>query len=297
MPGALVLAGGGLAGIAWELGVLRGFADASPEATRLLLDTSTTFIGTSAGSAVAAQLSTGTGLEESYEAQLQEESAEIGADIDGERLKALFAAAVEGATSPQDARRRIGTLALEAETLPEDTRRAVISARMGDADWPEQRLLITAVDTATGELRVFDRENGVALVDAISASCAVPGVWPPVSIDGVRYMDGGVRSGSNADLAAGADWVLVITPLPGVGTPGAGLIPTGELDALAESRVEVLYADEESVRAFGPNSLDPAVRAASARAGRAQGARVAARIAALVGAEEPGGVSAARCSA
>ncbi|PPI70492.1 hypothetical protein C5D98_06990 [Rathayibacter rathayi] len=297
MPGALVLAGGGLAGIAWELGVLRGLADASPEATRLLLDASTTFIGTSAGSAVAAQLSTGTGLEESYEAQLQEESAEIGADIDGERLKALFAAVVEGASSPQDARRRIGTLAVEAETLPEDTRRAVISARMGDADWPEQRLLITAVDTATGELRVFDRENGVALVDAISASCAVPGVWPPVSIDGVRYMDGGVRSGSNADLAAGADWVLVITPLPGVGTPGAGLIPTGELDALAESRVEVLYADEESVRAFGPNSLDPAVRAASARAGRAQGARVAARIAALVGAEAPGGVSTARCSA
>ncbi|PPH19979.1 hypothetical protein C5C99_10475 [Rathayibacter sp. AY1C4] len=285
MPGALVLAGGGLAGIAWELGVLRGLADASPEAVRLLLDPSTTFIGTSAGSAVAAQLSTGTGLDESYEAQLQEESAEIGADVDGERLQALFAAAVEGATSPQDARRRIGTLALEAETLPEDTRRAVISARVGDADWPEQRLLITAVDTATGELRVFDRESGVGLVDAISASCAVPGVWPPVSIDGVRYMDGGVRSGSNADLAAGADWVLIVTPLPGVGTPGAGLIPTGELDALADSRVEVLYADEESVRAFGPNSLDPAVRAASARSGRAQGARLASRIAALVGAE------------
>ncbi|QHC70536.1 patatin-like phospholipase family protein [Rathayibacter sp. VKM Ac-2801] len=285
MPGALVLAGGGLAGIAWELGVLRGLADASPEAARLLLDASTTFIGTSAGSAVAAQLSTGTGLDESYEAQLQEESAEIGADVDGERLQALFAAAVEGATSPQDARRRIGTLALEAETLPEDTRRAVISARVGDADWPEQRLLITAVDTASGELRVFDRESGVGLVDAISASCAVPGVWPPVSIDGVRYMDGGVRSGSNADLAAGADWVLIVTPLPGVGTPGAGLIPTGELDALADSRVEVLYADEESVRAFGPNSLDPAVRAASARAGRAQGARLASRIAALVGAE------------
>ncbi|PPI37891.1 MULTISPECIES: patatin-like phospholipase family protein [unclassified Rathayibacter] len=285
MPGALVLAGGGLAGIAWELGVLRGLADASPEAARLLLDPSTTFIGTSAGSAVAAQLSTGTGLDESYEAQLQEESAEIGADVDGERLQALFAAAVEGATSPQDARRRIGTLALEAETLSEDTRRAVISARVGDADWPEQRLLITAVDTATGELRVFDRESGVGLVDAISASCAVPGVWPPVSIDGVRYMDGGARSGSNADLAAGADWVLIVTPLPGVGTPGAGLIPTGELDALADSRVEVLYADEESVRAFGPNSLDPAVRAASARAGRAQGARLASRIAALVGAE------------
>lgn len=286
MPGALVLAGGGLAGIAWELGILRGLADASPETARLLLDPSTTLIGTSAGSAVAAQLSTGTGLDEAYDAQLQEESADIGANVDGERLQALFAAAVEGAASPEDARRRMGVLALETATLPEGTRRAVIAARVGDADWPEQRLLITAVDTATGALRVFERADGVPLVDAISASCAVPGVWPPVSIDGVRYMDGGVRSGSNADLAAGADWVLIVTPLPGMGTPGAGLIPTTELDALAGSRVEVLYADEASVAAFGPNSLDPAVRAASARAGRAQGARVASRIAALVGAEE-----------
>lgn len=284
MPGALVLAGGGLAGIAWELGVLRGVADASPEAARLLLDPSTTFIGTSAGSAVAAQLSTQVGLDEAYESQLLEESAEIGADVDGERLQALFAAAVQGATSPEDARRRIGALALETATLPEETRRAVIAARVGDADWPEQRLLITAVDTATGALVVFDRSSGVGLVDAISASCAVPGVWPPVSIDGVRYMDGGVRSGSNADLAAGADWVLVVSPQPGVGTPGAGLIPTGELDALAGSRVEVVYADSASVAAFGPNSLDPAVRPASARAGRDQGTRLADRIAALVGA-------------
>ncbi|QHC66915.1 patatin-like phospholipase family protein [Rathayibacter sp. VKM Ac-2759] len=286
MPGALVLAGGGLAGIAWELGVVRGIADASPETAGLLLDPETTFVGTSAGSAVAAQLSTSVGLDESYAAQLREESAEIGADVDALALQALFAAAIEGATSPEDARRRIGTLALETATLPEETRRAVIAARVADAGWPERRLLITAVDTATGALEVFDRESGVELVDAISASCAVPGVWPPVTIAGVRYMDGGVRSGSNADLAAGAEWVVVITPLPGVGAPGVGTLPTGELDALEGSRVEVVYADEASVAAFGPNSLDPAVRAASAEAGRAQGARIASRIAALVGADE-----------
>lgn len=284
MPGALVLAGGGLAGIAWELGVLRGIADVSPEASRLLLDPATTFIGTSAGSAVAAQLATDVGLDEAYRAQLLDESAEIGADVDGERLQALFAAAIQGATSPEDARRRIGALALETATLPEETRRAVIASRVGDADWPEQRLLITAVDTATGALTVFDRTSGVGLVDAISASCAVPGVWPPVSIGGVRYMDGGVRSGSNADLAAGSDWVLIVSPQPGVGTPGAGLIPTGELEALSGSRVEVVYADAASIRAFGPNSLDPAVRPAAARAGREQGALVADRVAALVGA-------------
>ncbi|MBF4462110.1 MULTISPECIES: patatin-like phospholipase family protein [unclassified Rathayibacter] len=282
MSGALVLAGGGLAGIAWELGVLRGLADAAPSTVHRLLSPETTLIGTSAGSAVAAQLSTGIGLDEAYAAQLREESAEIGADIDGELLQAQWAAAVEGASSPDDARRRLGVLALETPTLSEETRRAVIEARVDGADWPERRLLITAVDTATGALRVFDRESGVELVDAIAASCAVPGVWPAVTIDGVRYMDGGVRSGSNADLAAGADWVLIVTPLPGVGTPGAGLIPTAELDALAGSRVEVVYADSDSIAAFGPNSLDPAVRAASAQAGRAQGARLASRITALV---------------
>ncbi|MCJ1694712.1 patatin-like phospholipase family protein [Rathayibacter caricis] len=284
MPGALVLAGGGLAGIAWELGVVRGIADTSPEAARLLLDPSTTFLGTSAGSAVAAQLSTSVGLDEAYASQLREESAEIGAVIDSEALQASFAAAIEGATSPEDARRRIGVLALSTSTLSEESRRDVIAARVADADWPDRRLLITAVDTATGALVVFDRTSGVPLVDAIAASCAVPGVWPPVTIDGVRYMDGGVRSGSNADLAAGADWVLVVTPLPGVGAPGAGTLPTAELDALSSSRVEVVYADETSIRAFGPNSLDPAVRAASAEAGRAQGARIASRIAELVGA-------------
>lgn len=282
MPGALVLAGGGLAGIAWELGIVRGLADASPAAARALLDPSTTFIGTSAGSAVAAQLSTGVGLDESYASQLREESAEIGADVDGEELQAVFAAAVAEATSPEDARRRIGVLALTTATLPEETRRAVIAARVAEADWPERPLLITAVDTASGALKVFDRSSGVDLVDAISASCAVPGVWPPVTIDGVRYMDGGVRSGSNADLAAGADWVLVVTPLPGIGAPGVGTVPTGELEALAGSAVEVVYADERSIAAFGPNSLDPAVRPASAEAGRAQGARIASRIEALL---------------
>ncbi|QHC59147.1 patatin-like phospholipase family protein [Rathayibacter sp. VKM Ac-2760] len=289
MPGALVLAGGGLAGIAWELGIVRGLSDASPAAARLLLDPSTTLIGTSAGSAVASQLSTSVGLDEAYASQLREESSEIGAVVDVERLQAMYAAAIEGATSPEDARRRIGVLALETATLSEESRRDVIAARVADADWPEQRLLITAIDTATGALEVFDRTSGVGLVDAIAASCAVPGVWPPVSIDGVRYMDGGVRSGSNADLAAGADWVLVVTPMSGIGSPGVGTLPAAELDALSDSRVEVVYADEASIAAFGPNSLDPEVRPAAAQAGRAQGARIAARIAALVGAEDSAG--------
>ena len=52
---------------------------------------------------------------------------------------------------------------------------------------------------------VFDAASDVRLLDAVGASCAVPGIWPPVTINGRRYIDGGIRSAANADLAAGCD--------------------------------------------------------------------------------------------
>jgi predicted acylesterase/phospholipase RssA len=59
----------------------------------------------------------------------------------------------------------------------------------------------------------MDRASGVALVDAVAASCAVPGIWPPVTIAERRYMDGGVRSTTNADLARGSDRILILNPI------------------------------------------------------------------------------------
>src|SRR5581483_5739954 len=110
-------------------------------------------------------------------------------------------------------RRRIGAAALAAETIDEAPRRAAVAARVPVDAWPARTLLIVAVDAATGETVVFDRGSGVSLVDAVTASCAVPGVWPPATIGGRRYVDGGVRSGTNADLAVGCDRVVVIVPL------------------------------------------------------------------------------------
>ena len=131
------------------------------------------------------------------------------------------------------------------------------------------------VDAETGEERVLDRTSGVGLVEAVAASCAVPAVWPPVTIDGRRYIDGGVRSGSNADLAADADTVVVLAPMPEMAQffdPEVG----AALDKLAGRAGTVfLGPDESSAAAFGANPLDPATRAPSARAGRAQAADVA----------------------
>jgi NTE family protein len=144
-------------------------------------------------------------------------------------------------------------------------------------------VLLPAVDTGSGEVAVFTRCSGVALVDAVAASCAVPGVWPPVAIGGRRYMDGGTRSMTNADLAAGAERVLVVVPALEDAPQLWGRSLAEEIADLAPATVAAVHADQASVEAFGSNALSPGTRAAAARAGRAVGAAAAARVAALLG--------------
>jgi NTE family protein len=279
---ALVLAGGGVAGIAWELGVLRGLADADPGlADRVLA--ADLVVGTSAGSSVAAQITSGVGLEELYAAQLRPETAEIEVEVDLLALFAEMGAVMAGATDTADAGRRMGALALAAPTVDPTLRRTAIDARLPVKEWPDRRVLIPAVDVESGETVVFTRDSGVALVDAVAASCAVPGVWPPVAIGGRRFMDGGMRSLTNADLAAGADRVLIVVPALQGAPQLWGSSLEAEIATLAPAAVAVVHADQASVDAFGTNALSPATRAAAARAGRAVGAAHVARVAALFG--------------
>jgi NTE family protein len=277
---ALVLAGGGVAGIAWETGVLLGLTESDPRIASWLHDERTRYLGTSAGSTVAAQLAGGTPLQELFDAQLRGAAAEIAVSIDLREFGGMMARAAAGATSPEDARRRIGEIALASETPAPVARRAVIESRLPSHEWPEREIRVTAVDTATGELVVFDRSSGVSLVDAVAASCAVPGIWPPVEIRGAFFMDGGMRTTANADLAAGAERILIIVPGPEV-TPFGPAIPPAELDALADARVKIVYADEDSIAAMGSNPLDPATREPAAEAGRRLGRTIAADVSTL----------------
>ncbi|MFC7762324.1 hypothetical protein ACFQY4_33020 [Catellatospora bangladeshensis] len=80
---------------------------------------------------------------------------------------------------PEQYRARLGALALAAASMTPEERKAVIASRLPVAEWPEQPLLITASDAHTGEFTVFDRESGVELIDAVAASCAVPGCGRP----------------------------------------------------------------------------------------------------------------------
>ena len=98
---------------------------------------------------------------------------------------------MEGASSTEEVLRRVGAYALAADTVPEAERRAVIESRLQSHEWPSRRIMLIAVDAATGDAVRFDSGSGASLVDAVAASCAVPGIWPPVTIGGRRYVDGG----------------------------------------------------------------------------------------------------------
>jgi NTE family protein len=277
----LALAGGGVAGIAWELGVLLGIVDERPDLAGPLLGADVV-VGTSAGSTVAAQITSGTPLADLYAAQLDAESAEVLVDVDIAALFERLTAATAGVTDPVELRRRIGELALAQSTVAEDVRRAAVAARLPATSWPERDLRIPAVDALTGEAVVFTPACGVALVDAVTASCAVPGVWPPATVNGRRYIDGGVRSSTNVDLATGCDRVLIVTPnLPD--TPALWSDLPAEIAALGAVRTATVFADESSLAAFGVNPLSPTTRAPAARAGRAVGRSQAATVAELLG--------------
>lgn len=275
---ALVLGGGGLAGIGWEVGVLAGLASAGVDVRDADL-----LVGTSAGSAVASQLGRVASIDDVYAEQLLPADEEVAVEFDMQRIGLAFLAAMEGGPGQQELLARIGRMALDAETLPEADRLAVIEARLPTRDWPTTRLLVTAVEATTGRFRAFCADDGVPLVAAVAASCAVPMVWPPVTVDGARWMDGGMRSLTNADLAAGHDRVLVVAPLtaPRSSPVGAGLADEVAGLRAAGAQVVVVKGDTEALRAFGSNPLDPATRSPSARIGYAHGVRVADEVRAL----------------
>src|SRR5207302_7563847 len=114
-------------------------------------------------------------------------------------------------------------------------------------------LLITAVDAETGQRKVWDRGSGVALLATVASSIAFPGAFPPITIDGRRYLDGGLWSGTNADLAVNSHMLVVVEPL-------AHLFPREplkqEIASADASTVVTINPDPATIDAFGPDLHD-----------------------------------------
>ncbi|GAA1368607.1 patatin-like phospholipase family protein [Streptomyces beijiangensis] len=271
---ALVIGGGGVAGIAWATGVLAGLAAAGTDVTDADF-----LLGTSAGSAVAAQITSGVELSVLFRAQVDPafQKAELKPREGALAEVFAFGEQVDADVSdPVERLRRMGAMALAADTVAESERRAVVEARLPSHDWPQRDLHVVAIDATTGGTRVFDRASGVGLVDAVTASCAIPGVWPAVTIGGARYIDGGIRSFTNLDLAAGHARTVVIAPMPDpvLDADAASIAAAGGL-------IEVITPDEAALAAFGADPLSPDSRTPAGQAGFAQGAAASQQVAAL----------------
>jgi NTE family protein len=263
---ALVLGGGGVTGVAWELGILKGLADAGID-----LGNADLVIGTSAGSVVGAQITSGRSVDELYETQLEPADKDIGAKLSRfTMLRMLPPILLPGSGNKK--RARVGAMSMRAHPPGGERRVEVIRSRIGVTEWPDRELKVTAVEAESGSFIVFDKDSGVDIVHAVASSCAVPLVWPAVTIDGKHYIDGGMRSTANADLAKGADTVVVIAPLPQAFSKATSI--RAQLDRTGASRTKVIVPDADALVEIGKNVLDPAKRADAARAGLRQAATV-----------------------
>lgn len=270
----LILGGGGVTGIAWMTGIVSGLHEQGVDLLR-----ADRIIGTSAGSTVAAQITSGVAIPELFARQIDPAMQSREIDPQPQQLQGLASNLVPlmNVSTEAERLRRIADIALQAQTIGERERRAVIEDRLPRHCWPPHPLSIVAIDTHSLKTTLFDRNSGVNLVDAVAASCAVPGLWPPVTIDGRRYMDGGARSSDNADLAPDCAVVLVISPVGQQANPGL----TAQLEALRERNVlvRVIEPDPESKSALGLNPFDLGRRTPAAQAGRRQGSALGPEIA------------------
>jgi NTE family protein len=287
---ALVLGGGGTSGNAWLIGVIAGLFDAGLDVTEADL-----IIGTSAGSTVAAQITSTTRPTELLAAILaavpRPRTGPAGSDAGRvpigpaanhmEITSAIIAAAEDAA----DMRRRMGAAALETDAASHRSAqtqwRATVAARLPSQLWPQRRMLIPAVDAHTGEPVVFDRHSGVDLVDAVAASTSNGFGVPPYSIGDRRYINGGYRRNENADLAVGYARVLVLSPFSGRSRHPLdwGMHLATQVDELRArgSRVETIFPDSNSQNALGVgmNMMDPSTRPPAGQAGYTQGGALA----------------------
>ena len=285
---ALVLAGGGAAGNAWELGLIAGLCDAGVDLTEADL-----IIGTSAGSTAAAQITSGIRPAELYAAILsqgpQPPAGDSGRDrggapkFSGPTYLEWSNAIIDSADDASDMRRKMGAAALgmDASDGSGQTRwRNTVASRLPGQHWPHQPVLIAAVDAQTGEPVVFDRHSGIDLADAVAASTSNGfGPFPPYRIGENRYINGGYRRNENADLAAGYGRVLVLSPFSGRSRmpPEWGMDLATQVDELRAggSRVGTVFPDRGAGDVFDANALDPSTRLRAARGGYDQGRALA----------------------
>ena len=249
----------------------------------VLLSAADRILGTSAGAIVGAQLAAGRDPRAMAQAIVDEKN---GVPPPGARtayapeavarLPEMFAKAQSGDAG----RAEVGAYALQADTSEDEPSYvARVELSLGLTVWPDRNLAIVAVDAGSGEAVVFGRDSGATLGQAVAASCSLPGLSPPVDVGGRRYVDGGMRSTSNADLIVGCEAVLLLCftpPGPAADRIIARAQAQAELLISRGAKVRIISPDEAGLEAIGARTMDVTRRPGVAQVGTVQGAGLAA---------------------
>ncbi|MEU0540574.1 patatin-like phospholipase family protein [Nocardia sp. NPDC005978] len=249
---ALVLGGGGAIGICWMAGLAIGLREAGID-----LALADRVVGTSAGAVVGAVLTTHGDLQR----LITPPSAETRATpINPAGFGEILTILATPGLGARDIRKLVGVRALEMPVGEPADHIARIGGLAGAQEWPDADLIITAIDLESGDLRAWTRDGEATLAEALASSTSVPGVFPPIPIAGRIYMDGGLRSPINADLAADADVIVIVEPL-------AHLFPHAPSDSEIGSATTIaIVPDAAAIAAFGMDmfsftALEPAFAA------------------------------------
>ena len=314
-PDVLVLASGGTLGEAWMSGVLAGIEDATGHDFR----TTESFVGTSAGSLVAAALVAGqrprrpkggSGLPAlGAGATGDDVASETAAGVAAVRLAlpraVLHSVVREAVRLAGVAATPLAPMALAVGSSGSTALRAALLGRAPGADRSltaihdgvsatgarfDGRLRVVTVDRANGRRVVFGSPGApdATVAEAVQASCSVPWIFAPVRIDGREYVDGGVWSNTNLDVAPASrvTQVLCLNPIASLDIARAS--PFGMLRALAGStaaletlalrsrgaRVRMLGPAHETACLMGPDLTDARLREEVLAGGYAQGLAV-----------------------
>jgi NTE family protein len=299
-PDILVLGGGGVLGEAWMMGVLAGIEDASGFDLR----DCDGFVGTSAGSIVAAHLVSGrsprrpssVGTEITVGGPQPTRGFAVAA-LSAARRAGSFAIAASSAFAPlalgvaAPGGAVVRSMLLKGLPRPPETLARLRAQIEQSAARFDGRLRITAVDRGSGRRVVFGspRAPVATVAEAVEASCTVPWLFAPVRIGGREYVDGGVWSPTNLDAApAGRDThVLCLNPTASLTTTQTLLNvmrnvarSAVSVESLALRRrgaaVRTVAPNAECAAAMGPNFMAEEPRTRVLAAGYRQGLLVAA---------------------
>ncbi|HVW42172.1 MAG TPA: patatin-like phospholipase family protein [Amycolatopsis sp.] len=271
MSKAVVFGGGGSVGTAWQTGLNAGWNRLGVDLTDADL-----IVGTSAGAAVGVQVALGHDLDaqlERYESARKRAASGKATrvlNLDSEQskvLRALFDRGNASGFTDKSVREEICRVATTAETMSEEDFLLTVKYLKGET-WPPN-YVCTTVNVETAEFEPLHAGLGGDLDRGVAAAVAVPGFYPPITVAGQRYVDGGCLSPTHLDQAASHDRILFIQMTE---------TPQRELDAVAGAELLVIRPDAESRASFGDNLMNASAAFGAAETGLAQGLRTAAEV-------------------